>query len=335
MAESSNSNRIRFRKGEQGLFIKNCQAGLKLRNTKLAKLLRVSVRTLADWKREKYSLSQEAADFLTKKSKIELPKNTKTLEQYWYTTKGAKIAGKLVYQKYGRVGGDPEYRKRKWREWWEQDGKFIHHPIINNPKPIGKPRLSVKLAEFVGIMIGDGGITPAQVIVSLNSIDDLDYSRFVSKLEYQLFGTRPKINFHKKFQLLRVIISRVELVRFCKEIGLHVGNKLKQGLDMPLWIKESHEFKKACLRGLFDTDGCLVIHKYRVNGKLYTYKKLNFSSASPPLIKSTIKILGELGFCPRLSRNGRNIWIDGQKEVKRYLGLIGSSNPKHLRRYKN
>ena len=42
--------------------------------------------------------------------------------------------------------------------------------------------------------------------------------------------------------------------------------------------------------GNIDTDGSVVIHKYIVNGKQYTYKKINFSSALIPLLKSVFNI---------------------------------------------
>ena len=70
------------------------------------------------------------------------------------------------FKKYGRIGGDPEYQKKKWREWWDAKGQ--HNPVgcIKGPLPIKIPKFSEDLAEFTGIVIGDGGITQGQIIIT-------------------------------------------------------------------------------------------------------------------------------------------------------------------------
>lgn len=75
-------------------------------------------------------------------------------------------------------------------------------------------------------------------------------------------------------------------------------SKIKQKVDIPHWIKKKTVFLKVCIRGLFDTDGCLAIHRYTVNGSSYKYKKLAFSSASLPLIQSVMNALLTFDFHP-------------------------------------
>ncbi len=333
MAKLDISKRAKFPINKQGLFIKDCAKRLGASNNQIAKLLNVSARTITDWKREKFLITFQAAKILGKKSGIKLPGNLKSKDKFWYTTKGAYNGGLAMYRKYGCVGIDPEYRKKKWFEWWKQRGKFKNHPILNNPLPINQPIKSEELAEFVGIILGDGGITKNQVTITLHHVDDEKYGKFIIKLIKKLFSVNPSIYHKPKYSVNNIVISRIKLVKLLTEkLGLKIGNKIRQQIDIPRWIKANKNYQIACIRGLMDTDGCLVIHKYKVNRKQYCYKKLDFCSASKPLIKSIMKMLKVFDFSPRLSHNGRNVWIDGQEEVKRYFQLIGSNNPKHKKR---
>ena len=333
MADLFTNNRAKFPSGEQKKFIVRCSEKLGKSNDQLAEFLNVSTRTITDWKREKFLMTMRAVVLLSKKSKIPVPENIKKEEPFWYARSGAAAGGTAVYRKYGHVGGNPENRKRKWREWWEEKGKFQPHPIINVMKRIKIPKKSADLAEFTGIVMGDGGITARQVTITLHHIDDEKYARFVVKLIKRLFGVAPKIYHDPKNSVNDLVVSRTALVNFCTEkLGLKIGNKIKQQIDIPDWIKNNKKFQSACVRGLVDTDGSLVIHKYKVGGKMYCYKKLDFCSASKPLIGSVIEILKKFDFMPRLSHNGRNVWIDDQNEVRRYFRIIGSDNPKHRER---
>lgn len=240
--------------------------------------------------------------------------------------------GRAVYAKYGQIG-DPEIRKKKWREWWNAKGKFQAHPILGHQKKIRIPSRSPKLAEFVGIMMGDGGITHRQICITLNGEDDAEYVLFVDGLICDLFGVTPSIHKRRDQKAVDIKIFRTKLVRFSRSIGLKVGNKLKQNLDVPRWIMRDRSFQEACLRGLFDTDGCTVIHRYKSKGKIYIYKKWHFSSASPSLLDSVAEILQAFDFKPRIDHNGRRVWLDAQADVARYFKVIGTSNPKHQRRF--
>ena len=334
MSEQLNSYRIKFISGKQRSFLEQCQSTLSLDNYRLSELLNISVRTLTDWKREKFYMTASAAEKLTRMCGIKLPKGTKQINKYWYTSNAGKIGGLAMYKKYKIVGGNQNHRLRKWHKWWETKGQFQPSHILNKPLSFNKPNKSEELAEFVGIIIGDGGISKYQITITLHHKDDLEYIGFVIKLIQKLFGITPSVYHNKNNSVKNIVISRVKLVDFfTQSIGLKIGNKIKQRIDIPEWIKRNIKYQRACMRGLMDTDGSLVIHKYKVNNKQYCYKKLNFCSASPPLVKSVMQILKKFDFKSRLSHNGRNIWIDDQKEVARYLQLIGSNNPKHLQRW--
>lgn len=247
--------------------------------------------------------------------------------------KGLNLGAIACLKKYGSIGGDSEYRKKKWYEWWEREGKYKPHSIINTPLPIKKPRKSEDLAEFVGIMLGDGGITRYQVTITFHSRDEKEYSKFCTKLIKRLFDVPVGIHYDKESLSVDFIISRSELVRFCIEkLGLKKGNKIKQQADIPDWIKQNKRFAIACVRGLIDTDGCVFTHRYKVNGKFYNYKKLCFTTYSGLLRQSVFNILQNIGLNPRLAQR-RDVRLDSVKDMQKYFQLVGSHNLRHLKRY--
>lgn len=325
-------------RGGQREFIILTQNKLGLSLNDLALKVGVHRRTLFDWKREKYSMSLGVLKTLCRLTKSPLPKKLKIKNPFWYTSLGAKIGAKkaamTMIKKYGYVGGSPDYRKKKWYEWWEKEGKFKTHPIINVCKPFNKPEPSEKLAEFIGIMMGDGGMTPSQFCITLHHIDDLEFSHYVARLIKKLFEVTPSITNIAKDSVNRILVSRSGLVKYLNSLGVVIGSKVKQQFDIPDWIKGDNNYLKACIRGLVDTDGCVILHKYKVNGKQYFYKKLGFTTMSTPLRQTVFNTLVDWGFNPRISQN-RDIRLESQKDVKNYFDIIGSHNPKHLKKYQN
>lgn len=335
MLERSKSKRAFLPKGKQQKFIIEAKEKLGLSWKELAKILDISTRNLLDWKNEKFSMPFNSLKIICQKAKIKRPKNIKIKSAFWYVSKGAKIGGVNTYKKYGIVGGNPSYRKKKWKEWWENKGRFARNPILQQ-LPIKKPKKSTELAEFTGIVLGDGGLSENQLTITLNYKDDEKYIVFVIKLIKNLFDLSPTVHRETKNSVDNIVVSRKKLVEFLtREIGLKKGNKIKNQIDIPLWIKNNKNFRIACIRGLVDTDGSIFTHSYMSNKKVYHYKKMAFTSRSKPLALSVYNILKNLKLNPRIARKERDVWLDSIKNVRRYFKIIGSHNPKHLKRYRN
>ncbi len=325
--------RTQFKSGKQKDFLERTQRILGLNNDKMAEFIGVHSRSFRDWKREKFLVPMTALRKLCTKLKIPIPPNIMLVDQYWYAIKGARKGGIAMYQKYGSIG-DPAIRKQKWQEWWEQKGKFQKHPMISNPLSFRKPKIDETLAEFFGIMMGDGGMSQYQVHVTLHHKDDLLYSRFVIDMLEKLFRVKVAITKRPEFSVNVLIVSRVGMVRYLHSLGLVIGNKIKQQIDIPQWIKDNKEFRIACIRGLVDTDGCVIQHNYKVNGKWYHYKKLAFTSASLPLRNSVFSMLKDLGFSPSITQS-RDVRLNSKTDMRHYFELIGSHNPKHLKKWRS
>ena len=326
------SKRVKFASGAQTRFIVYLEKTLALGLIDLAKIAEVNRRTIYDWKREKFSMSLSALKKMCLKAGTPIPRSVKVKDPFWYVSNGGKIGGPAVIKKYGRVPVDPEYRKVRWQEWWKHEGKFISRQIYT-PLPFKKPTISNELAEFIGIMMGDGGMSKYQISIVLHHLDDKKYGQYVTKLMEKLFGVIPTIRHIPDISVNTYTISRMELVKYLYGLGLVIGNKIKQQIDIPDWIKSNRQYWIGCIRGLMDTDGSVVIHKYFSNSKYYTYKKLDFTSRSSLLLGSVSGILTELGIKNRMRKD--NIRIEAQKDVKTYFNIVGSHNPKHIKRYNN
>lgn len=329
----SKGKRAKFPDGEQQVFLKESKKNLSFNSWKeFAEEVEVHRRTLVDWKKGEYTMSLKVLKKVCDMLGTEIPSEIEQKERYWYTSKGdSSKGGRAVYEKYGQVGGDPEYRKKKWREWWEREGKF-KFPGRFDRKEIKKPSETAELAEFIGIILGDGGITTDQVSVSLNSKADKEYIKVVHHMFEKLFGLDPNIIPREGISCSRVLASSRNLVDFLLKKGLKKGNKVKQQVDIPEWIKRNKQLGIACVRGLVDTDGCVFTHEYQVNGKQYSYKKLTFRNYSRPLINSVQNIFKEVGLNPRMATKD-DLRLDSKEDMEKYFKGIGSHNPKHLKRY--
>jgi len=299
----------------------------------MARVLNVSSRTVRDWRRAKFLMPLRVLNVLCDGYGLNLPAGVKLRNEFWYVHKGARKGGLASYKKQNGSIGDPKVRKQKWLEWWGIKGRLKNNKFFE-PKPFSKPRRTQKLAEFMGIMMGDGGMSKYQICITLHHIDDKEYSRFVVGLIKKLFNIVPAVYHRPALSVFEIVVSRVELVNYLHLLGLPIGNKVRQKFDIPDWIRQNSKFQVACVRGLVDTDGSIFNHAYKVKNRQYSYKKLCFASASEPLRNSVFNIMTSSGLSPHLA-GSRDVRLDSKKDMELYLKIFGSHNPKHLKRYAN
>lgn len=163
-----------------------------------------------------------------------------------------------------------------------------------------------------------------QATITLNTEADKEYVHYVSRLGNTLFGQKPSISNRKDCKATNLRYSGIKLIEFLLKVGLKRGDKVKQQVDVPDWIKSSIKYKVACLRGLMDTDGCIsrCTHKYKT--KSYTYYNPCFANRSKPLLDFVTNTLEELKLHPSVA--GERIWLYNKTSVKDYFKIVGSSN---------
>lgn len=326
-----NKNRVLFKKGKQSLFIEKAMHNLGYSHEDLSNTVGCHARTVREWKKEKYSMPISAVKHICTISRIPFPKEVTLRSQYWYVEKAAQLGGKATSKKYGGVPVSEEYRKSQWKKWWNEKGENIL--IMRTKKPVAIPQISEELAEFAGIMAGDGGISKYQIHVTLNKVDDREYSFFVKKLIYKIFSVQPSRIERKCSKGVDILVSRTDIVTYCVNyLHLPIGDKIRQGLDAPPWVVREEKYMVPFIRGLVDTDGCVVIETHHIKGKTYSYPRLNFTTYSLPLLHSTFNMLTRLGFHPKIRTKGKSIQLENIKEICKYFKVIGSHNPKHIRR---
>lgn len=217
-----------------------------------------------------------------------------------------------------------EFRKR------EQKYKFCSLICSSNYnrnglKKIKLPRKSKMLAEFVGICLGDGNVSKYQIGITLNTVADKNYIPYVIKLYNSLFPEL-KVNLVKKKgeNAVEVRINSKIVSDFLLNMGIVPNNK-----KVPNWIHDSSNYKKFCVRGLFDTEGSVSTKNYLSKKGGKTYYQLNFRNYNKRLMKFVRDTLLELKLKPTLSLKN-SLYISNSHDLMIFNKEIGFSNPKLL-----
>ncbi len=200
-------------------------------------------------------------------------------------------------------------------------------------KEIQIPAKNPLLAEFLGALVGDGGITRYQVKVTGRESTDAQYKKYIQILGEGLFNINSSIFVRGDCDCWIVIFSSVKMVEWLAKEGLPPGNKLHRELTIPEWIFQDPNNLKAYIRGLFDTDGCVYLDKHLINGKMYFNLGVAITSYNPQLVKKTVEGLKKLQFSPTISIR-RNILLRKAKDIEMFFCEIKPGNQKHWDRYK-
>lgn len=177
------------------------------------------------------------------------------------------------------------------------------------------------LAEFFGIMLGDGKLSPNQMLVTLGNKEN-KYVLYVKQKIETIFKTPVNISVRKK-GYHDVYISSVKLSRWLKDEGL-VYNKVKSQVDIPLWILSKNSYCESFIKGFFDTDGSI----YKIRNGI----QISLTNRSIPLLKSLQNILIKLEY--NVSHiSCYKIYVTKGKDINRFFKEIKPANSKHIERY--
>lgn len=219
------------------------------------------------------------------------------------------LAPQTVFKRMQRLGipSEPE-RKATYANSRRRDINF--------------PDRSIELAEFFGIMLGDGRLSPTQIMVTLGT-KELSYAQYVADLICLLFGPTPKISTRKN-GYRDVYFGSCDIVDWLKKEGL-VHNKVALQVDVPGWIFDKPEYIRYFLRGFFDTDGSIYKLRFGI--------QISLTNESRPLLISVRRSLIELGFHPSVI-SVNHVYLTRRAEVGRFFKEINPANPKHQERFK-
>ena len=147
------------------------------------------------------------------------------------------------------------------------------------------------LAYVVGVAIGDGNLSnPNGRATRLRITCDTKYPALVERIRAAIKVILPKnkvsiVNRAKTYIDISCYSNQWELL-----LGWQVGNgsKFDQNVRLPTWIKADANYSKKCLKGLFETDGCI----YRDR----SYLMASFTTVIPTLARDVEKIINSFAF---------------------------------------
>lgn len=208
--------------------------------------------------------------------------------------------------------------------------------------------MNEKMAEFVGICLGDGCISITkrynEFAVSGHHIDERRYyNETVIPLFNELFARRfLKKNVTGKTDktngVYGIHVFNKEIVNALIRIGL--PKSPKRNIEIPEKFT-SKKLVKHVLRGLFDTDGTVYFNKSTSGA--YSQPRIRLGSTSKKLIVQVKDALEKLGFSPFMKKpyKGKRdkitmyyVCIYKKKDIEMWSDTIGFNNCKHLQKIK-
>lgn len=202
---------------------------------------------------------------------------------------------------------------------------LIYMGNLCNRKIVQIPELNEELAEFIGILLGDGTLTKYFIRITGDHRYDLHYFNYIKSIVKNLFDVNVDIRREKGRNNLVLTISSVEICKYLNEIyKIPYGDKLRNNSKIPKQIMKDEKLFLACLRGLVDTDGCI--------GKSGNFFRIVFSSRNKNYLEQVWKIGTIHNFFGYLDHE--QISTGAKAKVKKYFKLVGSSNLRHIIRFR-
>jgi len=196
-----------------------------------------------------------------------------------------------------------------------------------------------KLAEFAGILLGDGslclkderGNTNNRLKITFNTKDDAEYILYVKNLIKSLFNINPVI---KKRQYedntTDIFVFNKEIILFLiNEIGLKLSPKWDRAVIPKKFLADGLEL--YVLQGYFDTDGSLVT----TNNNGTIYPRLEMKVCPSPMQYQFIDILKKYDFrfgSYNIGKGKVRVQLNGKAQLKKWIDLINFSNEKHTKK---
>lgn len=200
-----------------------------------------------------------------------------------------------------------------------------------------KIKLNEFFCEFYGALLGDGCISKFKdsenneryvIMFSGNKRLDSEYFQYLKNKLNEEYGL---YSYYYEVKNQNVCVISIRNKNLCLE--------LNSSFDVPIGVKYeklklskkvldlSWNVKKYLLRGLFDTDGCILANK-REN---YRYPWITISSKSESFRKELVDMLREQNYPAYIT--GKDVCVRGIRNIKRWFSDIGSSNKRNLYKY--
>lgn len=206
---------------------------------------------------------------------------------------------------------------------------FDYHYVKVGPEIVRRLNPNNGLAELVGICLGDGHLRPYTLQIFGDKSKDTIYllehvlplMRTVLKATPKLRSGRPDENF--------LVLNSAAAARSLHRVGLPYGDKIEKGARIPKWVFKRKSFLQACVRGLFDTDGCAYGFRRRssTNGSKAI---ISFEFGKGSLLARDVhRALRLLKYAPRMMPHRNECRLAVNEDTVRFMSEIGPANGKH------
>ena len=247
-------------------------------------------------------------------------------EDNWGRKKGGKETYKKIIEKYGFE----EIIKRR----------------INGAKRLNEKRLIKEKAfkinledprflEFYGILLGDGWIGKyiyknnvyRTIGISGHFTLDREFFKYCKENINKLFDRNAYLKEKPKYNGIELQFSHKALCEILrKKLKFPLGRKIDLKINDKIYSLGFYKVRYV-IRGIFDTDGSFYLDKAPNNKP---YPCISIMMKSPKLIKQINDILIKEDFKVNYRRDRDMIVLKGNKQLRKWMETIGSSNPKHL-----
>lgn len=199
-------------------------------------------------------------------------------------------------------------------------------------REIRSPKRNKSFAEFIGIVMGDGHVDTYQVAITTNCDTDLAHAKYVRTLAQKLFGLRVSFLYRSDSRAVVVVINSKAVCDLLVRNGIPKGSKQCFGVHIPGWIRDNPAFTRSCIRGLFDTDGCVFQDTHHIKGRTYKNAGIAFANNETHILGFFLSALQDMRLHPTQTSPHR-VFLRRSQEIATYFRIVGSSNPKHKARF--
>lgn len=215
-----------------------------------------------------------------------------------------------------------------------REAEKFEYGIVKQPSEIVlKLRKEKTTAELVGICLGDGHLRPYTMMVFGDKSNDTSYLHcHVQPIIQSALGLTARLNTNRPTENF-LVINSIAATRSLHRLGLPYGDKIANHARIPNWIFSRKSWLIACLRGLFDTDGCVYgfrrIPPVRGSKAIISFEFGNGSL----LAKNVHRALRRLGYSPRMMPHRNECRLAVNKDIARFMKEVQPANLKHHRNF--
>ena len=209
-------------------------------------------------------------------------------------------------------------------------------------------QLNKDLAELTGAILGDGCLSKywsrsekryRYEIAFTSNLDEKQYYQdFIIPAFSNNFGMKGRLLQRKGEHATRYHMKSRKVFSYFQSLGLPIGKK-PDNLKIPEIMLANKEFALACVKGIWDTDGCIYQRykrQYSYHPKHYSHHLvLQLKMKAKPLLSQVKMILAAEGINSNAIRREKSaavLRITDQKSIHLFLSKVGFRNGHHLRR---